>query len=106
MRKLLLLCALLAVFAAGCACGPNHLSRTVDDWQNVKYEENPALVWALTDVIPAIPFVKFVAAVPDVLVLNPVQFWGYDVWASHGVGFTHKQPQGDKEVWFKSVMAE
>jgi len=105
MRKLLL-CSLVVMFCAGCACGPNYLSRSVDDWQNKKYEESPALVWALTDVLPAIPLVKGLAAIPDVLVLNPVQFWGSDVWEGRGVGFEHDNPAADKEPWFPKFLEQ
>ncbi len=102
MRSLVVL-ALLAALAvtAGCASGPSSLSRSVDDWQNNNYEKDPLVTGLLTDVLPFYPFVKVLAAIPDVLVLNPVQFWGHDVWDGEGAAFVHDNPEGKRKPWFE-----
>jgi len=87
--------------AAGCASGPSSLSRSVDDWQNNNYEDSPLTTGLLTDVLPFYPLVKALAYIPDWLVLNPVQFWGDDVWDGEGAAFVHENPGGKKTPWFE-----
>ena len=99
MLKGLLLLA-LAVMMVGCFSGPNHLTRSVDDWQNKNYEKSPWATTLLTQIVPMYPVVKMLAAIPDVIVLNPGQFWGYDAWDGVGVGFIHDNPEGKKKAWF------
>jgi hypothetical protein len=102
MRKGLVVVSLLAILVvAGCQSGPSYLSRSVDDWQNNNYEKQPLVTMLLTDVVPFYPVVKILAMVPDVLILNPVQFWGHDVWDGVGSAFVHDNPEGTKKHWFK-----
>jgi hypothetical protein len=102
MRKGLVLLSLFAVATlSGCMAGPNHLSQSVHDWQNNNYEEEPVVTTLLTSVIPVYPIVGALASIPDVLVLNPVQFWTDDLWDGTGSAFVHKNPDGKKKAWFK-----
>lgn len=104
MRKIVSVCCLVAVLflAVGCASGPSYLSRSVDDWQNTNYEADPLVTALLTDVVPFYPVVGILAAIPDWIVLNPVQFWGYDVWSGEGTAFTHENPEVERSPWFIS----
>jgi hypothetical protein len=88
VKKLLLVAPLLA---AGCAAGPGPLHHGWDDWTNKQY---------LTDVIPAYRIVGMLAWIPDWLVLNPVQFWGNDVWDGKGAAFTHENPTSPETAWY------
>ena len=94
-----LICA--AFCLNGCISGPSYLSRTVDDSMNKSYAESPIATAAITDFIPVYPFVKFLAWIPDVLILNPIQFWGFDVIDGKGAAFRHENPGTTKEPWFK-----
>ena len=105
MRKGLILALLLVsgLMVAGCSCGPNHLSRTVDDWQNNYYVEKPVITMLLSDVVPAFPLLKMGAGLVDVVALNPVRFWSKDAWAGEGGGtaFIHENPTGEPLDWFE-----
>ena len=92
--------ATTVVVATGCASGPSYLSRSVDDWQNKNYEKNPLVTGFFTDVLPFYPLVEGLAEIPDKLVLNPIQFWGHDVWTGEGRAFTHKNPEQEQPPWF------
>lgn len=93
------LCSLLAL--SGCMTGPNYLSRSVDDAWNNSYEDSPVGTALLTDVLPVYPIVHFLAWIPDFLILNPIQWWGSDIWDGKGAGFRHDQPSGSKKPFFK-----
>ena len=87
---------------AGCTSGPRYLSNSVWDHQNKAYKDAPLTTALVTDVLPIYPIVGFVGGAVDWLVLNPVQFWGSDVWEGKGASFTHDNPAGDpKTPWFK-----
>ena len=91
------ICLATAVFVgAGCASGPSYLSRSVDDWQNTNYQKNPLVTGIFTDVVPFFPIVEGLAEIPDRLVLNPIQFWGYDIWSGEGRAFTHENPEQER----------
>lgn len=98
MKKSLLAVPILLL--AGCSAGPGSLHRGWDDWTNKQYQEAPLMTGVLTDVIPIYPIVGFLAWIPDWLVLNPVQFWGHDVWDGKGAAFTHDNPKDTKKTWF------
>lgn len=101
MKKVMIwVCMVALVMSVGCASGPSYLSRSVDDWQNTNYEADPLVTGLLTDVLPFYPIVGLLAAIPDYLVLNPVQFWGWDVWTGEGTAFTHEQPEEEHTPWF------
>lgn len=101
MRKALILLPLIAVvLSTACATGPTYCNRYVDDYHNKFYQENPAVCWVFTDILPVFPIVKWLAYIPDWLVLNPVQFWGYDVWAGEGTPFVHENPTTTRQYWF------
>ena len=91
----------LSLSLSGCMTGPSYLSRSVDDTMNNTYKESPIGAGVLTDVLPVYPLVKLLAWIPDVLILNPVQFWGFDIWREEGAAFRHKNPAGARDPWFK-----
>ena len=102
-KRVLPLLALAALVAMpGCLSGPSYLSRSVDDLQNRHYADSPFGSALLTDVLPVYPVLKFLAAVPDYLLLNPVQFWGFDVWDGEGAAFDHKDPSSAKVPFWQT----
>jgi len=89
VKKIATLLGLLALFSlASCAAGPQQLARSVDDWDQEFYVNNPR-VDGLLYVIPVIPLVKYGAAIGDFFITNPYHFWGEDVWDNQGTGFKH-----------------
>lgn len=92
------------VALSGCTSGPSYLTRTVDDWQNKQYAENPLLTGVISDVIPGYTLAKIIAAVPDILILNPIQFWCVDLWKAEGVAFQHKNPGRNHAPWFQDEL--
>jgi hypothetical protein len=103
MKKLLLA---LTVLLPGCISGPSYLSNSVRDTRNKSYVESPVGTAIITDIIPIYPIVEFFAAIPDVLVINPVQFWGYDIWSERGTGFRHKNPLDTGSSWIESLVSQ
>lgn len=100
--------ALGAVFAlylplCGCLTGPNYLKNSVSDAWNRSYGENPIGTAAISDVLPVYPLLSFLALVPDVLVINPVQFWGFDVWRGKGAAFRHENPRVRNDSWVETL---
>lgn len=94
--------ALISALAlVGCTTGPSYLSRSVDDAWNKSYAESPVGTGVLSDVLPVYPLLHTLAWIPDVLILNPIQFWGFDVWRGEGAGFKHENPTGTKKIFFK-----
>lgn len=80
------------------ACwGPMQLMRTVDDWTNQTYVENPWLAQVM-HFFPVVYVAYFVATTIDIVALNPYDFWGHTVARGKGTGFEHKQPEGAPEV--------
>lgn len=101
MKKSLLAVAVpAALLLAGCSAGPGKLHRSWDDYTNKAYAESPLLTGVLTDIVPIYPIVGWLAWIPDWLVLNPVQFWGTDVWDGNGVAFHHEEVKSDKKAWY------
>lgn len=98
MKKTLLALA-IAVGCTGCTAGPNYLSRTVDDWQNNGYVENPLMTGIMSDVVPAYGIAKILAFIPDWLIINPIQFWAVDIWRAEGAGFEHENPDTSNRAW-------
>jgi hypothetical protein len=96
--KKLLAAAILATSAtvlSGCMSGPMRLTRTWDDYVNQKYTESSWIHGALLqDILPVYPIVGFVMSLGDVIVMNPIQFWGKDAWDGKGTGYDHKNPEG------------
>ena len=101
MKKTLFSLVAAGALLGGCMSGPRYLSNSVWDHQAKAYENGPFVTALVTDVLPIYPIVGWFAMVIDWIVLNPVQFWGSDVWDGHGSSFVHDQPQGDKTPWFK-----
>ncbi len=101
-RSLKMLCLAGALALGACSSGPRYLVNSVDDWRNSNYYDEPLTTAVLTDVLPVYPIIGFFAWIPDYLVLNPVQFWGHDVWSGQGTAFHHTNPNGDPRTpWFK-----
>ena len=102
MRKVLTVLALGAALATtSCRSGPSYLSNSVHDWHNQNYVEDPLVTGILTDIVPIYPIIGFLAGIPDWIILNPVQFWGADVWDGRGAGFYHENPPDPaKSIWF------
>ena len=100
MRKsFLVLCA--CTLLAGCLSGPNYLRNTWDDHWNNQYESNARITGVLSSVLPWYPVVSVLASIPDVVVLNTVQFWKDDVWGDNqGAAFVHENPAGVQDTWF------
>jgi hypothetical protein len=103
-------CVVLAVAVlvsvSGCMSGPSYLRKSATDWHNLNYEASPLTVGLITDVIPFYPLVFFLAWIPDTLILNPIQFWGWDVWRGEGAAFTHENPEKKRNPWFLGGGAE
>jgi len=100
MKTRLLAAVVPVVLLAGCSAGPSYLRRSVDDYQNKHYETDPLVTGVLSDVVPVYPIAYFLGTVGDWIVLNPVQFWGWDVWKGEGASFTHENPERTHSTWF------
>lgn len=98
MRKGLLVVVALCLVTATTACwGPNQVSRWVDDWTNQVYVDSPWLAQLLY-YIPVFGIATVVAGVADIVVTNPIDFWGKSAFRGKGTGFEHKAVQGAPEV--------
>ena len=85
--KTLIFFAAAAVLVS-CTAGPKQLQRSVDDWDQEFYVEDPLLNGVL-HVIPVIPLIEVVAIIGDSLIVNPWYFWSEDVWDKQGTNFNH-----------------
>ena len=90
MKKLCLSLALATTLAA-CAAGPHQLRRTVDDWDQKMYVQNPWLDGVLW-VIPVIPLAFYGSMIADFFVTDAYSFWFKDAWDGKGTAFTHYNP--------------
>ena len=89
MKKLCLALSLVAaVSLTACQSGPHQLRRTVDDWDQKMYIDNPWLNGVLY-FIPVIPLVTFGAQIGDFFVTDAYAFWFKDAWDGKGTAFTH-----------------
>ena len=90
MRKLLgsLAVCVAAVSLSSCYAGPHQLSRTVDDWDQKMYVENPLLNGVLW-FIPVFPLCTYGASIADFFVTDAYAFWFKDVWDGKGTAYTH-----------------
>lgn len=89
----LALAATTLATTTSCNSGPKQLSRTWDTKVNQMYSEDAYIHGALLqDILPVYPLVGFAAAIGDALILNPIQFWGTDVWDGKGTAYEYKQP--------------
>ena len=99
-----IVCFVLLLFVAGCTAGPNYLTNTADGWRNRNYEKNPILTGVCTDIIPLYGLVIIPCVLIDTWILNPVQFWGFDVYSGKGAAFRHKNPEKNRKPWFIEVV--
>lgn len=95
MRSLALCAAvmLLLVSAGGCF-GPQKVTRHADDWLNHLYVDHPWLV-GNTLSHACILFVTAILWSVDVLIVNPMDFWGRSAWPfgrGTGTPFNHRNP--------------
>lgn len=97
MKKSLL--AVPVLLLAGCMGGPGPWHNQVGDYWNKQYQEEPVLTSVLS-VIPVYPFVYFLAWIPDAIVFNLVQFWGYDATDGKGAAFIHDNPKDAEAAWY------
>jgi hypothetical protein len=89
MKKLGIAIALIATMTfASCAAGPHQLRRTVDDWDQKLYVDNPWLNGVLW-FVPVIPLVSFGASLGDFFIGDMYSFWFKDAWDGKGTGFNH-----------------
>lgn len=90
-RTLCTLAVGMTLFLGACAAGPQQLSRSVDDYDQKLYIQNPWLDGILY-VIPVIPLAKYVAAIGDFFIGNAYAFWFKDAWDMKGTAYTHFNP--------------
>ena len=92
MRKLLASVAVcVAAFSmTSCMAGPHQLVRSVDDWDQKTYINNPWLDAAMW-VVPVFPICGFAAGLGDFFVGDAYAFWFHDAWDMKGTGFKHAE---------------
>ncbi len=89
MRKIAIALALFVGLTLGaCSAGPHQLRRTVDDWDQKMYVENPWLDGVLW-FVPVIPFAGFFASIGDFFIGDAYSFWFKDAWDGKGTGYNH-----------------
>ena len=93
MRKIatLALVAALCLVLTGCLTGPFQLYRSVDNWHNNFYAQQPILAAVLS------PFIWIGAGVAqwvDALTDNMYYFWVEDVWAGKGTNYKWSNKEG------------
>jgi hypothetical protein len=97
VKKTLL--AVPVLMLAGCMGGPGPWHNKVGDYWNQQYQDEPVLTSVLS-VIPVYPFVYFIAWIPDAIVFNLVQFWGYDAMDKKGAAFVHENTKDPEKAWY------
>jgi hypothetical protein len=99
------LLAVPVLMLAGCIAGPGPWHNKVGDYWNEQYQEQPILTTAFSTILPAYPFVYFIAWIPDAIVFNLVQFWGYDfssgMSSGKGAAYTHENPKDPIKPWYE-----
>ncbi len=82
----------LVLGLSSCAAGPHQLRRTVDDFDQKLYIENPwisGVLWFL----PVMPLGMFGASIVDFFTGDAYSFWAKDAWDGQGTAFRHYQPE-------------
>ena len=80
MKKLstaALLCGVAAL--SSCAAGPHQAQRSLDDFDQKMYIENPwlnGILWG----VGVFPVATFGATIADFVVVDAYHFWGKDAW--------------------------
>jgi hypothetical protein len=90
-KALVALPLLMALTLSSCAAGPHQLRRTVDDWDQKMYIENPwidGVLWF----IPVIPIAGYLGSIGDFFTGDLYAFWFKDAWDGKGTGFKHFNP--------------
>jgi hypothetical protein len=92
MKKLgIALAAAAALSLTACSAGPHQLRRSVDDWDQKMYIENPwldGILWF----IPVIPLATFGAQIGDFFIVDAYSFWVKDAWDGKGTSYKHFEP--------------
>lgn len=89
MKKTLVALSLVsALVLSSCLAGPKQLARSVDDWDQKLYVEQP-WVDAILNAIPVIPIAGMLAGFVDFFTDNAYYFWFKDAWDGKGTGFKH-----------------
>lgn len=81
----------LALALTSCLAGPKQLSRSLDNFDQKLYVENPwidSLLW----VVPVMPLGFYGAMFGDFFI-NGYYFWVKDAWDMKGTGFKYYQPE-------------
>jgi hypothetical protein len=81
----------LSIVLASCLAGPHQLRRSLDDFDQKLYIQNPWLDGVLW-FIPVFPIGGFVAMVGDFFIGDLYSFWFKDAWDQKGTAFTHFNP--------------
>ena len=100
--KIIIVVLLLALVASACSAGPHQLRRSVDDWDQSLYVDEP-LVDGILWIIPVIPILQFVAAIGDWFITDAYYFWIVDVWEGEGTAFQHYQAKPNSHGSVKSL---
>jgi hypothetical protein len=81
----------LSFLLASCFAGPHQLRRSLDDYDQKLYIQNPwldGILWF----IPVFPIGGFVATIGDFFIGDLYSFWFKDAWDQKGTAFTHFNP--------------
>ncbi len=77
---------------SSCAAGPHQLRRSLDDFDQKLYIENPwfdAILW----VVPVMPIAMIGTSIADLFTGDAYSFWAKDAWDGQGTAFRHYQPE-------------
>jgi hypothetical protein len=81
----------LALGLSSCLAGPKQLTRSLDNWDQKLYIDNPwidGILW----VVPVFPLAYYGASFGDFFI-NGYYFWVKDAWDMKGTGFKYYQPE-------------
>jgi hypothetical protein len=81
----------MTLLLSACASGPHQLARTVDDYDQKSYIENPWLNGVL-HFIPVIPIAMLIGQIGDFFIGDAYAFWFKDAWDMKGTAYTHFNP--------------
>ena len=90
-RSLVTLALGMTLFLGSCMAGPHQLRRSLDDFDQKLYIQNPWLDGVLW-VVPVFPIGMFIAQIGDFFIGDAYSFWFKDAWDMKGTGFTHFNP--------------
>lgn len=101
MKRLMIAVVLTATTVlAGCYSGPNYLQRSLDDAVDSLYHDYPLGSGIVNDVFYVGPFLGHLAQIGDMAILNPIQFWGSDIWTGQGAVTPRTFTDSEKSPFF------